>query len=101
MTIRSLSAAVVSIAVVTNTPVMTFALERNWMGRRHAPKGTGHLCFENYLEQISFNTFHSLEIVKKNAGGKDNHKGDFIIKDDNIEILIENECYVNDVPKRE
>lgn len=65
MTIRSLSAAVVSIAVVTNTPVMTFALERNWMGRRHAPKGTGHLCFENYLEQILFNTFHSLEIVKK------------------------------------
>ena len=44
MTIRSLSAAVVSIAVVTNTPVMTFALERNWMGRRQAHKWTGHLC---------------------------------------------------------
>lgn len=75
--------------------------ERNWMGRCQALKWAGHLCSENHLEQISSNTFHSLEIVKKNAGGKDNHKGDFIIKDDNIEISIEIKCYVNNVPKRE
>lgn len=45
--------------------------------------------------------FLILEKLQKNTGGKDNHTGDFIIKDSGIEISIENKCYVNNVPKIE
>lgn len=42
---------------------------------------------ENHLEQVLSNISNFLEIEQ--TGGKDNHKGDFILKDNDIEIWIE------------
>ena len=56
---------------------------------------------ENYLEQVFHNMFNSFEIVK-NTGGKDSHKGDFIIQDSGIEMLKGKMLqYVNNAPKTE